>query len=54
LDSIPEDNFRKKKRSSDRQPYWELAYDVVLEVSNGKIAFWIQIDGQQFGRVTID
>ncbi|EPE24777.1 Actin-like ATPase [Glarea lozoyensis ATCC 20868] len=54
LDNIPEDDFRKRKRSSDRQVYWELAYDVVLEVSKGKIAFWIQIDGQQFGRVTID
>jgi hypothetical protein len=54
LDSISDELFQKKKRSSDQEPYWQLVYDVVLDVSNSEIAFWVQINGQQFGRVVVN
>ncbi|CZR66372.1 uncharacterized protein PAC_16273 [Phialocephala subalpina] len=54
LDSISDELFTKKTRSSDREPYWELRYDVVLNVSNGRIAFWVDIGGTQFGRYAVN
>jgi hypothetical protein len=54
LDSVSDGLFTKKARSSDKEPYWELRYDVVLDVSNGKIAFWIDIGGTQFGRYAVN
>lgn len=54
LDGIDDNLFVKKARNSDQEAYWLLAYEVVLEVKDSRIAFWIDINGQQFGRVAID
>jgi hypothetical protein len=54
LDGITDDLFHKKARSSDREPYWQLMYEVVLDVSDTKIAFWVEINGKQFGRQAVN
>lgn len=54
IDSIPGDRFEKKTRNSNMEPYWVLEYQIVLEVNNCSIEFWIEIRGQQYGKVAIN
>jgi hypothetical protein len=54
LDNVPDDYFVKKARHSDRETYWQVTYDVVLDVSNAKIAFWVEIEGKQYGREAVN
>jgi hypothetical protein len=49
LDGITDDLFHKKARSSDREPYWQLMYEVVLDVSDTKIAFGSRSIGSSLG-----
>lgn len=53
LDLISNDLFDKKTRKSDGENYWQLGYNIVLEVKDGGIWFWIEIGGQQFGKEAI-
>jgi hypothetical protein len=53
LDSIPDNLFHKKTRKSDGELYWQLVYDIVLDINNSSISFWVEINGKQFGRILV-
>jgi hypothetical protein len=52
LNTIPIEQFRRKKRS-DNQEYWELFYDINVEVKSGRVAIWVEIDGEEYDKVNL-
>ena len=53
LDTLSENLFRKKTRQSDMDEYWELRYNIVLQIQGGNITILVEIDGEEFGKVTV-
>ena len=53
LASISDALFHKETRLSDGEAYWELVYEIILQVNNSIIEFWVEINGQRFGQRVI-
>ena len=53
LSELDPNLLRTKNRVSDGEKYWEVMYDLVLEVSDGKVHFLIEIGGREYRRVEV-
>lgn len=46
---IPEDRFTRKVRKSDGQEYWDLQYNIVLNIEDMVLRVWVEVDGTRYG-----
>ena len=51
LDSLPRGLFQKRVRASDKSEYWEILYELVVEVKDRKLSFFVDVNGVEFGKV---
>jgi len=53
LETLPPELFQKKKRSSDKEAYWEIQYELVVEVKNRQVSFFVEVNGKEYGKVDV-
>ena len=53
IDTIPRECFTRKTRRSDGQEYWDLFYEVLIEVGDGRISACIYIQDREYGKMTV-
>jgi hypothetical protein len=48
---VPKDLFKKKKRSSDGEEYWQLHFKLLVTIQSGPMVFSLEAGGKEYGQV---
>ena len=52
FNKVPKDCFEKKTRKSDGKLYYEIGYDLKIEINqSGLMKFSLEVDGQEYSAV---
>jgi len=51
LSKVPKDLFKKKKRSSDGEEYWQLHFKLLVTIQSGPMVFSLEAGGKEYGQV---